>query len=627
MLKRSRLFGVGFVLVFLIVVLFISVYTFVLQQNFSKNLLESAIVRDTACSDAIHRLVSNSFTREDYEGMGSISDMQTDRYMEIQQQLNKLRSLNFVRYLYTAKRNDDGKLIYLVDGLDLGAEDFAFPGTYIEEEMIPYIEAALSGETVYSQEIVDTTWGHIFTACYPVRATDGTNDIIGALCIEIDIETTYHFLEMGNKTTIRVAIAAGVVLVLLTVAMYLFMRRQHERKAEQQVLLKETAAAADAANRAKSSFLFNMSHDIRTPMNAIIGYANLADKYIDSPEQLRPYLDNIRTCGQKMLSIIDNVLELSRIENGSVSLEETAVESGSVFDSCVVMVQSEIDRKQQKLTVSKEILYPYVYLDVSRVSEIVLNLVGNAIKYMGDGGEIHCDIRQIPNERAGWCTLKLAVRDNGIGMSKEFQEHVFESFSRERSSTVSGIEGSGLGMGIVKKLVDLMGGDIQIQSKLGEGSTFTVYIPCRIAHAEDTQAKRADKPTDKEIFKCKRLLLAEDNDLNAEIATELLSEVGLIVDRAENGVRCLDMLEKAPNDYYKAVLMDVQMPVLDGYCATEKIRELEDKRKANIPIIAMTANAFAEDKAKALDVGMDDHIAKPIDMNKLLSVLGKYMGE
>lgn len=626
-MKRSRLFGFGFILVFLIVVLFIAVYTFVLQQNFSKNMLESAIVRDTACSDAIHQLVSNTFTRADYEGMDSIEDMQTERYQELQQQLNELRSLNSVRYLYTAKRNDEGKLIYLVDGLDLGAEDFAFPGTYIEEEMIPYIEAALSGETIYSQEIVDTTWGHIFTACYPVRATDGTNDIIGALCIEIDIETTYRFLEVSNKTTVDVAVTAVVVLVLLIIALYFFMRRQRRREAEQQALLKETAAAADAANQAKSSFLFNMSHDIRTPMNAIIGYANLADKHIDSPEQLRPYLDNIRTCGQKMLSIIDNVLELSRIENGNVTLEETAVESGSVFDSCVVMVQSEIDRKQQKLTVSKEISHPYVYLDTSRVSEIILNLVSNAIKYTGEGGEIHCDIRQLPNEKDGWCTLKFAVKDNGIGMSEEFQERIFESFSRERSSTVSGIEGSGLGMGIVKKLVDLMGGTIQIRSKLGEGSTFTVYIPCRIASAEDTQVKCADRTIDKEVFKFKRVLLAEDNDLNAEIAMELLSEEGLIVDRAENGVRCLDMLEKAPVGYYKVVLMDVQMPVLDGYRATEKIRKLSDPEKANIPIIAMTANAFAEDKAKALAVGMNDHIAKPIDMNKLLPVLGKYVGE
>ena len=275
------------------------------------------------------------------------------------------------------------------------------------------------------------------------------------------------------------------------------------------------------------------------------------------------------------------------------------MEAGSIFESCVVMVQPELERKHQTMTVEKHTPNPYLYMDTSRILEVTLNLVSNAIKYTGDGGHIRCAIRQLPSDREGWCVQELSVADNGIGMSEEFQQHIFEAFARERSSTVSGVEGSGLGMGIVKKLVDLMDGSIDIQSKLGEGSTFTVHIPCRLARQEDAVPKCAAGRVDKTGLAGRRILLAEDNDLNAEIATELMGEEGLLVDRAENGARCLEMLEKAPAGMYDAILMDVQMPVLDGYEATRKIRRLEDPWRANIPIIAITANAFADDVYRA----------------------------
>ena len=400
-----------------------------------------------------------------------------------------------------------------------------------------------------------------------------------------------------------------------------------DRTADKQVnqALSDAVAAAETANRAKSTFLSNMSHDIRTPMNAIIGYADLAEKHRQEPERLQGYLKNIQVSGEKMLSIIDNVLELSRIESGKVTLEETAVEAGSIFESCVVMVQPELERKHQTMTVEKHTPNPYLYMDTSRILEVILNLVSNAIKYTGDGGHIRCAIRQLPSDREGWCVQELSVADNGIGMSEEFQQHIFEAFARERSSTVSGVAGSGLGMGIVKKLVDLMNGSIDIQSKLGEGSTFTVYIPCRLARQEDAVPKRAAERVDKTGLAGRRILLAEDNDLNAEITAELMGEEGLLVDRAENGANCLEMLEKAPAGMYDAILMDVQMPVLDGYEATQKIRRLTDPWRANIPIIAITANAFAEDRQRALEVGMDDHVAKPIDMAKLIPVLQKQL--
>ena len=259
------------------------------------------------------------------------------------------------------------------------------------------------------------------------------------------------------------------------------------------------------------------------------------------------------------------------------------------------------------------------------LSEVCTNLVSNAVKYTGACGTIHCDITQKPGKKEGWCDTVITVADNGIGMSQEFQKHIFEPFERERTSTVSKVEGSGIGMGIVKKLVGLMGGTVEVESKIGVGSTFTVTIPCRIASQEETQAKRETGSSDKKSLSGTKILLAEDNDLNAEIAVELLQEEGCTVDRAKDGVECVDMLEKAANGTYQLILMDIQMPVMNGYDAAKKIRRMDDLPKADIPIIAMTANAFSEDKQAALDAGMNDHISKPINMNVLVPTIQKYL--
>ena len=612
----------------LIVVLFVSAYTFVLQTGYGRTTLDATVERDKQCSDMIHKLVSDNFTREDFETITSVEDMESKRYKQLQRQLNTLRTLNSTRYLYTAKRGDDGQLIYLIDGLNLDAEDFAYPGTYIEEEMIPYIDAALSGETIYSQEIIDTTWGHIFTACYPVVANDGSGDIIGALCMEIDMEDTYNFISDSNRKATETAAIASAVLFLLGAVVFIFLHRQKRMEAEQQNALEEAVHAADTANKAKSTFLFNMSHDIRTPMNAILGFSDLAQKSLKKNEPIEKtedYLEKIQVSGNRMLAILDNVLEMSQIESGKAVLEENPVSVESVLDACVTMVKPEVDKKHQTLSVSMDLCSPYVYLDTTCITEIVLNLVSNSIKYTAEGGEIRCTIRQYVNEKPGWVTQELAVSDNGIGMSEEFQKHIYETFSRERSSTTSGVEGTGLGMGIVKKLVDMLHGTIELESQVGKGSTFTIRFESRIASFEETQPQKADEKLDLDVLQGKRILLAEDNDLNAEITMELLSEIGMVVERAENGVACAEMLRKAPNNYYALILMDIQMPVMDGYTATQRIRNFEDKKKADIPIVAMTANAFAEDKKKALETGMNDHAAKPIDMNKLIPVLLKYI--
>ena len=424
-----------------------------------------------------------------------------------------------------------------------------------------------------------------------------------------------------------------VAAILLTILKLLRKARKAEAAAkkaandtqELNAKLQVAVENAESANRAKSTFLFNMSHDIRTPMNAIIGYADLASRHLDDPAKLEKYMENIQVCGQNLLMLLNNVLDLARIENDKTEMEYSVSDVEKDFRNCIAMFRNQADSKGQTLTVTTQLQYPYVYVDIPHLTEVCTNLVSNAVKYTGAGGTICCDITQKPGEKENWCNMVITVADNGIGMSQEFQKHIFEPFERERTSTVSKVEGCGIGMGIVKKLVGLMGGTVAVESKIGVGSTFTVTIPCRIASEDETQAKRETNPSDQKCLCGTRILLTEDNDLNAEIATELLQEEGCTVDRAKDGVECVDMLEKAANGTYQLILMDIQMPVMNGYDAARKIRGLDDPQKANIPIIAMTANAFTEDRQAALDAGMNDHIAKPINMNVLVPTLRKYL--
>ena len=425
----------------------------------------------------------------------------------------------------------------------------------------------------------------------------------------------------------------AVAAILLTILKLLRKARKAEaaaRKAasdtqELNAKLQVAVEKAESANHAKSTFLFNMSHDIRTPMNAIIGYADLASRHLDDPAKLKNYMENIQVCGQNLLILLNNVLDLARIENDKTEMEYSVSDIEKDFRNCVAMFRNQADSKGQTLMVTTQLQYPYIYADIPHLTEICTNLVSNAVKYTGAGGTIRCNVTQKPGEKEGWCDTVVTVADNGIGMSQEFQKHIFEPFERERTSTVSKVEGSGIGMGIVKKLVGLMGGTVEVESKIGVGSTFTVTIPCRIASQEETQATRETVSSDKKSLSGTKILLAEDNDLNAEIAVELLQEEGCTVDRAKDGVECVDMLEKAANGTYQLILMDIQMPVMNGYDAAKKIRRMDDLPKADIPIIAMTANAFSEDKQAALDAGMNDHVSKPINRNILVPTIQKYL--
>ena len=486
-------------------------------------------------------------------------------------------------------------------------------------------------------------------SCFAVNSGNGIllsilNKTIKAMPANMLTASLAMYKSAARKVTLGEFIRDNFVMVLLVSSIFVavillailkLLRKARKAEAaarkaandtqELNAKLQIAAENAESANRAKSTFLFNMSHDIRTPMNAIIGYADLASRHSDDPAKLKKYMENIQVCGQNLLMLLNNVLDLARIENDKTEMEYSVSDVEKDFRNCIAMFRNQADSKGQTLTVTTQLQYPYIYADIPHLTEVCTNLVSNAVKYTGAGGTIRCGVTQKPGKKEGWCDTVVTVADNGIGMSQEFQKHIFEPFERERTSTVSKVEGSGIGMGIVKKLVGLMGGTVEVESKIGVGSTFTVTIPCRIASEDEIQAKRAADPADRESLRGTRILLTEDNDLNAEIATELLQEEGCTVDRAKDGVECVDMLEKAANGTYQLILMDVQMPVMNGYDATKKIRRMDDPQKANIPIVAMTANAFSEDKQVALDAGMNDHIAKPINMSVLVPTLRKYL--
>ena len=461
------------------------------------------------------------------------------------------------------------------------------------------------------------------------------NMLTGALAMYKSAARKVTLGEFIRDNFVMVLLVSSIFVAVILLAILKLLRKARKAEAaarkaandtqELNAKLQIAAEKAESANRAKSTFLFNMSHDIRTPMNAIIGYADLASRHSDDPAKLKKYMENIQVCGQNLLMLLNNVLDLARIENDKTEMEYSVSDVEKDFRNCIAMFRNQADSKGQTLTVTTQLPYPYIYADIPHLTEVCTNLVSNAVKYTGAGGTIRCGVTQKPGEKEGWCDTVVTVADNGIGMSQEFQKHIFEPFERERTSTVSKVEGSGIWMGIVKKLVELMGGTVEVESKIGVGSTFTVTIPCRIASEDEIQAKREINPSDQKCLCGTRILLTEDNDLNAEIATELLQEEGCTVDRAKDGVECVDMLEKAADGTYQLILMDVQMPVMNGYDATKKIRRMDDPQKANIPIVAMTANAFSEDKQVALDAGMNDHIAKPINMSVLVPTLRKYL--
>lgn len=427
--------------------------------------------------------------------------------------------------------------------------------------------------------------------------------------------------------------SASFLLVTLLILSIFILLLQKARKAERAARsaagkakdlnekLQIAVEKAEGANRAKTNFLNNMSHDIRTPMNAILGYNRLMRKKLTDP-QLIDYQRKIEQSGSLLLSIINHVLDMARIESGKSKLDENAEVLGMIFDEAYGVFAPEAAKKEIRMKKTIAVEHRSLICDGTKIREIFVNLISNAVKYTPRGGSVKVNVNELPCEREGFARIQTVVTDTGIGMSKEYLPTIYDSFSRERNTTMGKVAGTGLGMAIVKELVTMMGGTIEVKSELGEGTTFTVTLDHKIAETRhDDRKEIASRKAAAESLADLHILLAEDNDLNAEIAMTLLEEAGLKVDRAADGIQCVSRIEKEPAGTYALILMDIQMPNMDGYKATETIRQLPDPKKAAIPIIAMTANAFEEDRKMALAKGMNGYIAKPIDPAKMLAAI------
>ena len=411
--------------------------------------------------------------------------------------------------------------------------------------------------------------------------------------------------------------------ILLTVVYWqMAMRRYREVVYTDEIMRSEREARS--ANEAKTRFLFNMSHDIRTPMNAIIGFADLIKKNMNDPDKVRDYIEKIQSSSTLLLSIINHVLEMARIESGEVTLSEQVGNIQELVTSIETVFEPTIQKKKLICSYEANVEHEYVICDETKVREIFLNIIGNAVKYTEQGGNIRVSVTEFPDHEQKIATYRIVVKDNGSGMSEEYLPHIFETFSREHSSTEVRVEGTGLGLPIVKSFLDLMGGTIQVESRPGEGTQMTIEVSFPIADEQQIREHQGQKKHRvMQNWKNKRILLAEDNDLNAEIVTTLLQENEFIVERVADGEPCVNMVKCMPSDYYRVILMDIQMPHMDGYQATQAIRKLDGAR-SQIPIIALTANAFEEDRQKAFACGMNAHVVKPIDMEQLLDALDTF---
>lgn len=403
---------------------------------------------------------------------------------------------------------------------------------------------------------------------------------------------------------------------------------------DQQTLL-EACKAAERANAAKSDFMSRMSHDIRTSMNAIIGMTEIAVRHLDERERVLDCLEKITVSSKHLLSLINEVLDMSKIESGKIELSEEEVNLAGLIDNLVTMIRPSVQQNHHDLDVHiANVEHQYVLGDPVRMQQVFMNILGNSVKYTPNGGKLALEVYEKPSGMDGYGCYEFVFTDNGMGMSKEFLEKLFEPFSREESSRVNKIEGTGLGMAIARSIARKMNGDIIVESELGKGSRFTVQLSLKLGNqvapdqkSEEAQELEMVQALNKEALAEKRLLLVEDNELNREIAVELISQTGVSVDSAENGQEALACFEKMPENHYDMIFMDIQMPVMDGYEATAKLRRLARRDAPQIPIIAMTANAFAEDIRKSREAGMNEHLTKPLDIGALMKCLEKWLGE
>ena len=426
------------------------------------------------------------------------------------------------------------------------------------------------------------------------------------------------------KQQALVFLVAVSIAVLATAICYLMLHRKQREKLYTEEIRK-SAEKARKANEAKTRFLFNMSHDIRTPMNAIVGFSGLLEKSLHDEKKSLGYIKKIRVSSDILLTIINQVLEMARIESGKITLNPESVNIREMVEAMNTVFESSLTKKSLEYQCSLNVVHDQILCDKTKMEEIILNVVSNSIKYTNPHGKITVSIDELDSEDEKNANYKVVVEDNGIGMSQDYLPHIFEEFSREHTSTETRVAGTGLGLPIVKSLVDRMGGTIEVESEEGKGTRFIMKFSFPVSLENQVREKEKQNiPDITEKLEGKRILLAEDNELNAEIAETVLEETGIKVKHVEDGIQCIEELKKMPEKYYDVILMDVQMPNMDGYTATQRIRDLDDSR-ADIPIIAMTANAYDEDRRKAQEAGMDGFLAKPLDVDEMMRLLAQII--
>ena len=489
-------------------------------------------------------------------------------------------------------------------------------------------------------------------ACFAVRDGEGillsilnktlkdmpSDMLTSALAIYDSTTDKVTFYDFVKDNMLVFFVTAGVFVLTIIGIILVLLRKARKAEAVAKLAANDTQKLndkleialkkAEDASLAKTRFLNNMSHDIRTPMNAILGYAQLMVNELKGKNlpEISEYLKKLQQSGNLLLSIINNVLDMAQIESGRMEIDENYGRIEDIRQTLFEIFGDEAKKKNLVLQYTINVEHENILTDTTKVKEIFVNILSNAIKYTSSGGSVKVSVDELPCDEDGYMMVRTRVSDTGIGMSQEYLTNIFEAFTREQNTTKSKIAGTGLGMSIVKKYVDLLGGTINVESELGKGSTFTVTLKHRIADESYYVKKYIEESgTGSEILEGRNILLAEDNDLNAEIAEAILESAGLKIERVEDGIQCVNRIEKMPADTYDMILMDIQMPQMDGYKATQAIRNLPDKDKASIPIVAMTANAFEEDKRDAIAAGMNGHIAKPIQVDKMLSILSEVI--
>jgi signal transduction histidine kinase/ActR/RegA family two-component response regulator len=764
----------GFIILVLLALLALAIFAITLSNTITNNVLANEIKENSARTDTMHAGVDNILTTEDFAEINTADDMSSQLYQSLREHLNEIRSLNDARYFYTAKRTDDGTLVYVIDGIDPSADDARAPGDAIEAEMTSYISRALDGETVYSQDIVDTDWGHIFTACYPVHAS-GSDEIVGALCIETDMESTYEFIYEQQRMLRNFTIAAAGIMVALMACAFAFIRHYRTKDEEDQrkllasydkleaALARETkhseiisaiatlyttifivnlktreyevvvsvelmdnvagsggyniddamkgileafiipemrssmssflnidtlagrmgtdntlsteykdpngrwfqarfiakkrdedgrptevlyvarditdekkrefdlrdrledaALEAKRANSSKTNFLRRMSHDIRTPLNGIIGMLRIQDRYLDDPAKLQESKEKMIHSADYLLDLVNNVLDISKLESGALELEHKPFDIVEVLMKSFTVAETSAQENGIELLggpSESNVRHRNLIGSPTHLNRILMNLVSNGIKYNRKGGWVRASVTEIASDH-NTATYRFICEDNGLGMSEEFKARAFDPFSQEGKQTTTSFTGSGLGLSIVKDIIEMMNGTIKLESEENVGTKFTIEIPFEIDHdAEDSVSAPAESTKVDLLGKC--ILLVEDNELNMEIARMLLGEEGAIITEATNGKEAVDTFNASEMYHFDYILMDMMMPVMDGISATRTIRALERDDAKTTPIIAMTANAFAEDRKECLEAGMNEHISKPIDIETIKETLGK----